>query len=247
MVLIQSANTLPVLNGNEYLHEDRIDGVNGKYSAIYIDDRTIKIEGEFLDGQYQGGVLNTRNRIVGAVSLERFIYTFAEQNINDLYMCVVMNDVEISKDRNTYSDAIYTPVNGSEIRLTAIDGFRIFVLGNVTKQIASQEIVDVCRHDLLLPILKSVYGVKFPTGLANETDYRTIFAGHSASIYTPEQLKKAIYIHEYSFQMCMEITQDDSVEPGDTIAFRDVDYSKTVGTQDMRVTIDLDDEPLDRG
>jgi len=243
--VIRSTESIPTLNTNEYLFEDRIDGINGQYLITVIDSNTLSITGNFLDGKYSNGVINSKVRIVGAINLERFLEHYTEQTIQELYICVVMDDADISKDRNTYSDAISTPVTGSEIRLLLVDGFSIYIFGNVSKQISAQALIDICRHDLLLPILKSVYGIRFTTGLSNETDFRTVFRGHGVSFYDNSK-----YVHVYNFEMSMELTEDDTVDRNDTRAYRDTDQllnvieNIDVDEEFMTVTVDQDDEPL---
>lgn len=237
--VIKSTNSLPSLNTNEFIYEDRIDGINGQYSVTVINANKFTISGQFLDGDYNSGVINTKVRVVSNLNIERFLEQYPEQIVNDLYMCVVMNDADVSKDRNTYTDAVAAPVTGSEIRLHLVDGFTIYVVGNVSSEYAAQGLIDICRHDLLLPILKSVYGARFPTGLSNETDYRTIFTGHGIDSYD-----KSKYVHFYNFEMSMELTEDDAVDRNDTRAYRDSIHSLTVDEQYMTITVDQDDEPL---
>jgi len=238
---ISSSNNIPILNGNEYLLENRIDGINGQHTVNVLDDVTLTISGNFLNGSYSNGTINSNVRIVGAVSFDRFIEEYTEHNINELYIAVVMDDVSVSKDRNTYSDAVSSPSTGSELRLLMIDGFMIYIVGNVSQDIAAQDMVDLTRHTLFLPILKSVYGIKFNTGLTNDTDFRTIFIGNGVALYN-----KAIYAHVFEFQQSAYIVEDDAVDPINSRAFRDSNFSETIGDQDMSVVIDLDDEPLDR-
>lgn len=238
---IRTTESIPSLSSNEYVLEQRIDGVNGQYSTTVIDNTTLQISGNFLDGSYVNGTLNSVVRVVGSLNIERFIEKYSEQNITNMYICVSLNDSDVSKDRNTYSDAVASPVNGSELRLTMINSFTIYVLVNTSKDITAVEAVDKCNHTLLLPILKSIYGVKFPTGLTNETDYKTISTGHGTAIYN-----KAVYVHAYNFEMSMEMVSDDAVDASDSRAFRDINYTHTVDERDLTLTIDLDDEPLDR-
>lgn len=243
--VVTSINDIPLLNAGEFLYENRIDGINGRYAITLVDPTSFTITDEFLNGSYIGGVINSNVRVVGSISLERFMEQYTEQNTNDLWICVVMEDADVSKDRNTYSDAIATPVTGSEIRLLLVDEFSIYIVGNVSDESAAQQMIDICRHDLLLPILKSVYGVRFITGLVNETDFRTTFKGHGTSFYD-----KSKYVHVYNFEMSMELTNDETVDRMDTRAYRDTNQTiNIIGNDDIgedyaTITIDHDDEPL---
>ena len=239
---VRSSNSLPSLNTNEVLLEIRSDGVNGRWLATVVDSDTFTIAGDFVDGVYSGGTVGSSQRISGAVNIQRALEQYTKQNLSDFWMFVVMGDAEISKDRTTFSDAVSTKTTGNDMRLRLVDGFSIYVLKNTTQDIAAVEAIDICRHDLLLPVLKSVNGVRFTTGLTGSSDFRTVLLGHNAFDYN-----RAVLVYEYNFEVVMDLTDSDTVEDSDTRAFRDIDYTEEIGgddTEDMTVNIDLDEEPL---
>ena len=47
---VQSVNSLPSLNTNEVLLENRADGINGRWSATVVNTTTFTITGSFIDG-----------------------------------------------------------------------------------------------------------------------------------------------------------------------------------------------------
>lgn len=241
---VQSTNTLPVLNGNEKLLEVRVDGPNGAYGVTVVDTTTFTFtNADVADGTYIGGKLSPSARIAGTVDITRAIEQYTEQGITDLWGFVAMHDGEVSKDRSANSDAIATPSTGTSLRLRIIDGFTFFIVVNTTEDIAAQTAVDICRHELLLPVLKSVYGARFTTGLSSDTDFKTVLTGHAFVSYN-----QATYVHAYTFEMSMDLTDNDAVEQADTRAYRDTDYIHDFGTgnpvDNMTVTIDHDDTPL---
>lgn len=239
---VRSINSLPSLNTNEVLLENRIDGINGRWSATVTGASTFTITGSFDDGVYSGGTISSGQRISGAVEIQRAVEQYTAQNLNDYWMFVVMREAETSKDRSTYSDATATRSASDDMRLRLIDGFSLYVFKNTTQDIAAVSAIDICRHDLLLPILKSVNGIIFPTGLTNNSDFRTIFTGHGAFDYN-----RAVLIYEYNFESVMDLTNADTVEEEDTRAFRDIDYTEEIGgvdTTDLTVNVDLDEVPL---
>lgn len=240
--VVQSANSLPTLNGNEVLHEFRADGINGRFQPTIVNTITFTIAGSFLDGNYTGGSVSSGVRIAGAVTIERALEQYTEQNLTDLWLFVVMNDAEISKDRNTFSDATATRSRGEDIRIRIIDGFTITAVKNTTQDIAAVDALDICRHDLYSPILQSVYGAMFDTGLSGAADFKAVPTGHGLAAY-----EKAYLAYSYAFEFVMELTEADAVYEGDTRAFRDIDYTEKVGgddTTDMTIIpINLDDNP----
>lgn len=242
---VQSTDPIPVLNSSEVLEEVRADGVNGRYSVTVIDPTTIGISGGFMDGNFHGGKISVAQRISGAVHEQRALEQYTEQGLSDLWMFVVMSNASVSKDRHTFSDATSTKTTGTDMRLRLIDGFSLFLFKNTSDDITAIEAIDIFRHDLLTPILRSVNGIRFPTGLARHGDFRCIFTGHNFFEYN-----RAVTIYQYDFEVVMDLTGDDTVAPQDTMAFRDIDYSLlsylgSSDTEDMNVTpVNLDEEPL---
>jgi len=239
---VQSVNTLPVLNGNEILQEIRSDGVNGRQRVTVTTSTEFTIDGTFLAANYSGGTVNARVRVAGSITLKRAMDQYTKQNLSDIWAFVVMSDAQVSKDRNTKNDSDASLPTGTEMRQRVIDGFEVFLFINTTKDIAATDAVDIARHDLLLPILKSVYGAFFSSGLSGDSDFRTVFTNHGLVDYN-----KAVLVYAYQFQTLYDITDGDTVEPLDTRAYRDVDGTQAIGgddTDDMTFTIDLDDTPL---
>jgi len=236
---VQSAAGLPVLNGAEKLLEVRYDGVNGAYAVTVTGTTTFTISGDFVDGAYTGGTVSTGVRIAGTVNIERAIEQYTEQGVADIWAFVTMHDAEVSRNRSAMSDAISTPTNGTSIRERIIDGFSLYLVVNTSVDIAAQDAVDICRHELLTPILKSAYGARFTTGLSSETDFRNILTGHGFVSYD-----RAVYVHVYTFELSMDLTELDAVEPQNTRAYRDTALTQTIDTQDMTIVINQDDEPI---
>lgn len=240
--IVQSINSLPTLNGNEVLHEIRSDGINGRFQPTILNTTSFTIAGSFLDGTYAGGSVNTGVRIAGSITIERAFEEYTAQNLADLWLFVTMHDADVSKDRHSFSDATATRGKGDDIRTRLIDGFTITAIKNTTQDIAAVEALDILRHDLLQPILKSVYGARFDTGLAVAADFKSVLTGMGVAAY-----EKAYLAYSYDFEFVVEITAGDAVNEGDTRAFRDIDYTQKIGgddTQDMTILpINLDDNP----
>lgn len=239
---VRSVNGLPVLTGSEVLHEIRVDGVNGRQVISLISSTSFSYSGSFLDGNYSGGSFNSTVRVAGSVNFERAEEQYTKQLAGELWCFVVMHDAEVSKDRHSLSDATATRATGDDMRIRLIDGFSVFYFVPTSDDIMAVDAMDVCRHDLLLPTLKAVFGARFDTGLSGGADFRTVLTGHGIAKYN-----RAVLAYEYGFEFVTDLTNDDAINEGDTRAFRDVDYTQLVGGDDtvnMTVAIDLDDEPL---
>lgn len=241
---VQSSNDFPVLNGNEVLPEVRVDGINGRYMAIVTGATTLTVSGDFNDGIYKGGNVSAAHRITGTITEERAVEQYTEQYGNDLWMFVIAKEGVVSKDRSTMSDATATKPTGTDMRMRMIDGFTLLIFKNTANDMMGIEAVDLCRHDLLLPILKSVHGVRFDTGLTYSGDFKSIITGHGVADYN-----RAVMIYRYEFEVVYDLTGSDTVQPEDTRAFRDIDIVIAVGGDDTDaltvIPTSLDEEDYD--
>jgi hypothetical protein len=230
----------PVLTGNEILLANRSDGVNGYYSATVIGPEILRIFGDIADGSYKAGEISTNIRIAGAVDIARAVEQYTKQGIEDVWAFVVPNDVDVSKDMHTSSDATATMMRGSEeFRLRVIDGFTLYLIKSTKQDIGGVGAVDLFRHDLVLPILKSICGVKFPMGLTTGPDFRTVLRGHGVAQYN-----RAYLVYAYDFEQPVDIVDSDTAYDDDTRAFRELDYIHRVGgvdTEDAEAHIFFDD------
>jgi len=216
-----------LLDHTEHLDENRIDGINGRYASTVIDSNTITVSGTFKAGSYSSGQLKKAVRIAGSIDIERTIEEYTQQSLEELWAFVSMHDVSASKDRNAYNDAVATFARGEDPRLRLIDGFSVYLIGNVTGEIAATDTLDIMRHDLLGPLLKTLYGVKFGTGLSTESDFKCILTSHNQVFYN-----RAILVYQYAFEFSSDITLDDAANEDDTRAFSEFEYTHEFGTAD---------------
>lgn len=237
---ISDSLTAPVLTGNEILLETRADGVNGYYAVTVTGANTFTISGTMKDGNYSDGTTSANIRIAGAVDIERAIEEYTKQGLTDVWAFVVPNDVDVSKDMYTSSDATATRMAGSEeFRLRVIDGFTLYLIKSTKQDIGGVEAVDLFRHDLVLPILKSICGVKFPMGLTTGPDFRTVLRGHGVAQYN-----RAFLVYAYDFEQPADIVNSDTAYDDDTVAFRELDYIHRVGggdTEDATAHVEMTD------
>ena len=224
---VQSTETIPTLNASNFLSEIRIDGVNGRFPVTVTSPTVFTVAGTFLDGDYLTGTVKTAVRIAGTATIERGLEQYTKQNVSDLWLLVSMSDAIVSKNRTAYNDATATIGNGEDIRTRLIDGFSVFIIKNVKSDIAAVDALDIARHDLLTPLMKSLFGARFSTGLNGLGDFRAILTGHNFVEYT-----RAILVYQYNFEFTTDLTLDDTVDPLDTKAFSDIDYTHSVGGDD---------------
>tara|TARA_R110000851_G_scaffold134568_2_gene269875 strand:- start:386 stop:1477 length:1092 start_codon:yes stop_codon:yes gene_type:complete len=242
---LQSAEALPTLNGGEYLLEpNRIDGVNGVFGVTVTSATTFTISGAFLDGTYTpvNGKVFGSPRVASVIDIDRALDSYTKQNTNQFWIYVEPIDVQVSKDRSTQSDATATIANGNDIRTRMIDGFNVYVVAPTSAEISASTALDICKHDLLQPMLKTLYGYGFDSGLSSNNEFQTTLNSHRVAAY-----ERAYLVYQYEFQAVFDLTEGDRVAPIETRAFRDIDYIQQVGgddTENMTANVDLDLEPL---
>lgn len=220
---VQSTNSLPIIAVDSALLEERIDGVNGRYAIDLVTEDLFRVNGDFADGSYSGGTIKAAVRIAGSVSIDRALDQYTAMGADELWMFVVMGDATVSKNRAAYSDATATIAPGEDIRSRIVDSFSVFIIKSVKDEIAAVNAVDIARHELLLPICKSLFGAMFSTGLTGAGDFRAILTGHNFIEY-----ERAWFLYQYTFELPYDLTLDDAVDEQDTRAFNEIDYIQRI-------------------
>lgn len=237
--------TLPVLNGNEVLREKIEVGVFGPNlvqvssattntftfgAAIDLTGRTVKIE------SIVKGV-----RVAACINLERAIESYTKQQPDKLWAFICPENATVSKDRKAGTDAVSERGHGTSMIETLLDNFSLFIVAPCRDEISGVRALDVCRHTLLLPILKTLRGVKFSTGTSRPTQNAVIMTGHGLSAYTGAYL-----VYQYTFQFVSRLGDEDQNKFTGSVAFRDIDYTTTfeTGLSQGPDTLNLDEEPI---
>jgi len=235
--VIQQAGAAPSLNGNEYLLEVRVDGINGSYLVTVNSPTTFTITGSFVNGAYLplNGKVASNVRVASTVDIERALEQYTKNIETRFWMFVEPVDADVSKDRTSFSDAIATRANGDDMRMRIIDGFTVYIVAPTDEQMAAETALDICRHDLLLPMCRTLYGTKFSTGLTTAAEFKTILARHSVTAYN-----RAFLVYSYEFEVVMDLTDTDQVLPSATRAFRDIENVIGVGNSEITSDINLD-------
>lgn len=237
---LQSNAADPVLTGSEYVVEIEASGLVGAKQVTVINSTTLTVTGSISAGTYEGGTVSQMPRISVAVTAkDAWDRIITPQQTNNFSMVVLPIDPVISKDRRTLSDAIASRTQGEEFRLKLLDGFMILIIAPSQAQLSGAVALDICRHDLRSVIYKSIMGVTLPTGTSDAGDYKVIPVNDGVISYDGSKL-----IYQYTFQYPIDLTLNDTVPPGQTAAFRDIEYSLEEG-DGLNLNIDLDDEPLE--
>jgi len=224
--------------------KDRYTGLKTVVSVPTVKTFTYALDIAIPSASSGTGVASVGFRISGSATLQRAVDSYTKQELEDLWMFVVLGSVTASKDRNINSDAIAVQNSGTDWKQQLIQPFSIHCFVSVGDELSARNIRDDFE-DIAAFIFKSIVGVKFESGLAQGAYYKTVFDSHGVQNYN-----NAIYIHTFNFQTVADLTFGDIVsDPEGEVAFRDIslNMSTDLMTTDSEIlsnNIDLDEEAL---
>jgi len=231
--------------GDIKLIENIAVGYNGwhEITGVDTDTFTYQIETEPESPALGTITAKTRARISGAVSIDRAIQSYTKKNTDKMWGFVVLGTAAANKDRQTYSDATFSPGKGEIYRQEIVQPFNIYVFVPTTSTISGRKERDQ-MDDVLVALCKSLLRVKFPSGFYEVPYSGVVFSSHAFYDYV-----QAYYVHEFIFETSAWIVYEDTVDPDYNVAFRDIYLNYESGLNREAGTImldhiDLDDEPL---
>lgn len=226
-------------------------GVAGHWAITSVTSTsfTFSINNLQLAGDVFALSITRSQRIMGVVSLERFLEEYSKQKYSKYWAVVTLEDATTSKDRTLFNDSNSLNSGSSEMRQLLLEPFSVYVVCPCESSYAGAKVTDDMWEEVRNAILRSLLGAPIPTGLASTSYSGVTFLGHKfAGFYNG-----ALYVHEFKFETIKEITQDDGilgdVIPGvlsGTRAFRDtyMRFDNGFGESVMDTKVNLDDEPL---
>jgi hypothetical protein len=232
----------PAIDGNQYLSENIVAGVYPVGSVVDADNFTVDLSGlpDMPTGQVDSLGIISGFRIAGAADFERAKATYAEQQPGEPYLYVIMDDVDISKDRHTTNDSIAGFTDQDMNLLRILQNFSTTVFIPTTGDLSGVDAHDLAYKELYISLLATLYGLKDEGNSAIQ--YKAVTAGHG-----PGEYNTAYYAHVYDWQLPGAITFEDGFMDRKDVAFRDIEATFKLfndSEAEMTVNIDLDDEPL---
>lgn len=241
-----ATGTILLLNGSNVYRT-----VRGLYEVKTVPDSThltISHTGASDLGTLAGTItLRTTPRITGAVNAAAAGASYSMEYPGGLatakaWAYVILRDVSVVADRRAAPQVIAQNTLASDWEQRIVQPFTVLV----AFPSASDQRGRIARdsaEDLLQPMLQSLLGKSFPTGLARSKAASPVqFQGHSGQDTEP----RPYYLHGYDFEQTALVGIDDTVNVDDNVAFRDIrlDLGTQIGTGQMATDIDLDDVPL---
>lgn len=187
----------------------------------------------------------TGYRMTGAINFDRCLAMYTAQATEDHWIFVTLGDANVSKDRNSRSDAITSMGPGGDRRQQIFQSMSVHVFLKTSDELSARAARDEIE-DIRPQLFKSLLGVKFPTQLSAAPitgggQYGLSYLNDGFEVYTT-----AFYVHTFNFELPGDTTLSDTVDPDLNVAFRDISLTMltTLGTGELTAEIDLDDEPL---
>lgn len=232
--------------GTPVLVDNYSQGYNGFQIITVINNTTFTytVPYPLLSPAYGNIMALGRNRISGAISIDRALESYTKQPNSTAWLFVVPGATTANKDRYTQSDATYEASNTTMYWQMLIDSISVYAIVPTVDSIAARQEWDLLQDQALIPLLKTLCGTKFETNLDEKPWSRMTFVSADFYGYT-----KAYYIHEYNFEWLRDLTYSDLII-GNTRAFRDIDITfledgSFESATLMTAAIDLDNVPLE--
>lgn len=237
--VVQSTNSLPVLNSAEVLNEILTSGINGIFEITVTSTTEFTFTTTSRDTT-STVTIKSRPRITAVPDVDELARQYTEQEPNDLWAFVIPSPITASKDRSVKSDRINSRTAADDKRSNYSQNFSVYVLVPTQKQYSALEAMDICYQQLLFPFTKSLVGFKPTSPLTEQSVYIVTLLGSSNAGYN-----RATYTHQYDFEFAFDLVNNDAVEPISNQAFRDIPSTFLAGTDEpLTGTLNLDEEPL---
>ena len=183
-------------------------------------------------------------RIISVLDIVQYLQdVYTKKEVGEDVLVVQLGDVTPSKSRSEPTDAVTSNSGQYAFNQSLIQPFALYILQNVTDQLAAAEARDKVESEYIPAIFRAVNLAQFDSEFSYSS-YRATFTGHGVFAYSDENGKnKALYAHEVTFEQLVQITGADSVEAPETVAMRDVEYSLTtdLGTGELEANVNLDE------
>ncbi len=242
---------LPTLTAATVLLEDRSAGIVGVHSidSVPTDDTftvVVNTVPSFPTGIIEGITVVTGVRIWSAANFERSEEIYTEKSPDNLALFLIMNDVDISKDRQSLNDSVGAFTRADFGRQTILQNFTTLVFfptndGDKAGGKAQQQAYD----EVFKALYSTLYGVKIDDP-DSKVPYVIVSNGHGPGAYNT-----AYYTHAYEWQAPSVLTFDNGFNQQPDVAFRDIDGTFNMALDlevdeesQLLIDIDLDEEPL---
>lgn len=229
------------------LVEDRAAGIIGFQEVATVPDAdtfTFDVANvpDFPTGAVQSIKIAKNIRIAAAENINRADDFYTAQSTDDAWLFVIMQDVEVSKDRHTLNDGVATYTNQNLGKQTILQNFSTAVILGVDADASGSSAMNKFYGEIYRALVSALYGFFFDD-TDTATRYVTVATGHG-----PATVQNTSYsMHAYDWQIPSVISYDNGFLLQPDVAFRDIVSAWANNSDDeaiMNLGVDLDDEPL---
>lgn len=194
--------------------------------------------GAIVDIQVQSGAY-----VFGAENADRAedIYAQYSQGLARPMVFVIMNDVDVSKDRDALNDSVATFTGANFGKQTIMQNFSTLVIYPTDDEVSGFNAQNLFYGDIYRALVSTMFGFFF-SDPDTSIKYRTVNNGHG-----PASLRQAYAMHVYDWQVPSVVSFENGFLLQPDVAFRDIVsdwYNNSDDQALMELGIDLDDEPL---
>lgn len=248
-IAVPDSEPIPTLNGNELVYEDRPVGLKGVWSVDTAPSPTtftFKVNNvpPLPVNPIKDLAATSRIRMAAASDFARAQAAYTkESNISDAWLYLIMNDLDVSKDRHTLNDSVASFYAQDEARLMLMQNFSTIVFFPTTGSLSGATAQETAYGNLYEYLLKVLYGFRADN---RKSQFLTVSTGHGAGAYNT-----AYYVHSYEWQLPYYIDFSFGFADYQDVAFRDLQYDIRLFDPDnpdpLELIVNLDEEPLTGG
>ena len=222
VINFQVAGTEPLTDTGELLNGSNVfNSYNGVHTVTAVTATTFDyvLNKDLADGV--GGAIKGNPRISGATTFETLLANYTKQQPDKAWLFAVMGDGIAHKDRNTDTDSTANITRGANYNQRLSQSVTLFLFLPTSQRLTGRMARDRCE-ELLSPICQSMLTAKFPT-LMTADNNPLMFVSHGFEAYN-----SAFYVHQYTFEATIQLTNSDVFTPDCDVAFRQLDFTMCV-------------------
>lgn len=153
-------------------------------------------------------------RIWGVLDYETALAQYtaddADTTLTKPVMFLLPMPVKARRMGGSQTGASYDKSAGSDFRLTLDDGFTVLVLIPSQTTAGHADAIDLAQGDIFRAVLRTFNGLRLQRAeLSAATPFQAVFESHTGG----RTSSRAIYAHEYLFDMPAELHSEDSIAP----------------------------------
>jgi len=210
-------------NGSPYLEEPDLPILNGIFTVASVPDTTtftIAVEHPYAFTAPAGGRFYNLSdvRITGEISDQRAMEAYTRQSPNDYWLFMVMEDVNVSKDRRITSDFTYRHEAGAYYQQETEEPLTAYMFIPATNTYTPVDAADEARNELKKALINALCAY-FPDDLYYNPYNGIYYTGDGFYLYN-----RALYVHQYNFAVTVDIVAEDCYIPN-SVAVHNIDGS----------------------